>query len=300
MSPAEIHRLQIDHALRVLLDEQAWTQAEVEKKLKILGCNISRPSLSNLYNKKSTVSLKLLKSAASGLSTLLRKEYCLEWIASSFAKIKDCQPNPVWIEAETTLAAPPASVKGETIHDGRLNVSDKVAFYQRAKMEIIEIGIRLNNFASYFEKKRESAFKAPLHQLLEDGVNVKCYILDPAAGGFARKYLDDRARMQLSEKDTLNSLPDSLASLRDRFIRINKSGYEGKMELYTYPHFPYFHATAIDLNTERGALYISPYLYGISRANTPVIEVSHQSNKLLYKKYARSISAITRDANQRV
>ena len=297
MSLAEIHRLQIDQALDFLLVEQSFAQIEITKKLKILGFKVSRPSLSNLYKKKSTGS-KLLKTAAIGLTMLLKRDHCLEWKESNFVKIKDCLPNPVLPDAETTSPTAQNLPNDAIIHDGRLYVSEKIAFYQKAKMEIIEIGLRLNHFASYFEGTKDSAFKDPLDQLLERGVNVKCYILDPSEGGFATKYFEDRARLQPNEKTKLDHLSDSLASLRNRFIRINKCGYQGKIELYTYSHFPYFHAVAIDLNNERGALCISPYLYGVARSNTPVIEVSQQSNKTLYKKYARSISAIIKGASK--
>ena len=126
---------------------------------------------------------------------------------------------------------------------------------------------------------------------LEEGVNFKCYVVDPH-GGFLRRYIEDRAIVQPQELNVLEDISKTITGLRDLFIQVNRNGFKGQMELYSYNHFPYYHASISDGATERGVLYISPYLFGVSRANTPVIELTRKNNPVLYRKYWRSITTL--------
>ena len=156
---------------------------------------------------------------------------------------------------------------------------------------MIEVGIRLKNLRSYFEDQRESAFLLPLIDVLKSGVNFKCYLLNPKSS-IARRYIEDRARVQASEHNLLEEIEENIEKLASLFRQLNKSGYKGRMELFLYDHFPYQHAVIVDGETANGWMHCSPYLYGISRANAPVLEIKRSANKTLFRKYLRSTKSL--------
>ncbi|MEM8906213.1 MAG: hypothetical protein AAGD05_00075 [Bacteroidota bacterium] len=290
-----LHQKIVEHALQILLEQEQHTQASISQKLKVLGFEVSRATLSNAKSGQRKVSPKKMKQMAQGLQALLRREFCLDFVAEKqmFERLAptECQPQPIIIASPQPISKTPRSGLGYQIHEGRPAVHQKVAFYQNAKTEIIEIGLRLRNFKNYFKDKRDSAFSLPLQQLLENGVHFKCYILNPE-GNLAERYLADRALIQITEKETFKSLPKISEALQQQFLRINQAGYPGKMKLYYYDHFPYFHASVVDGAQENGHMLLAPYLYGLTRANTPVIEINRRQNPTLFKKYWRSVTAM--------
>ena len=276
-------------SLQKLVSECGYTQVEVFKKFQQLEIQVSRASISNFCNKRYG-SVALSREAASGFKLIMEREQCMHYDENTnrFEKIENCSPWPVLIDKKIVTSEKEIKHQPYSIFDGRMDVTDKVEFYQKAKYEILEIGIRFKNFRSYFEEKRESAFLDPLRSLLENGINFKCYTLD-SKGNYARRYIEDRVTSQPSEIELLDDIPRITSELRNLFIQINREGYKGKMELYQYDHFPNYHATVIDGDTGNGNLNIAPYLYGISRANTPVIHINQKSNKILFKKYWKSV-----------
>lgn len=280
----------VSQALKRLICKEGYSQMDIFQKLQQLDIGVSRASISNLWNNNRKASLPLLRKAAEGLQKIMERELCLKYDTkiASFTSIEDCVARPIIFEKE---AVHNNTVPSYSILDGRLNVSDKVALYENANFEVIELGLQLRSFKSYFSAKRESAFIDPLSKKLEEGVNFKCYIAD-SDGSFFRRYMEDRAVTQATELDVLEEAKKTTMELRNLFLQLNRNGSKGRMELFKYNHFPYYHASISDGSTERGLLYISPYLYGVSRANAPVIKVSRKANKVLYRKYWRSIKAL--------
>lgn len=277
-----------------LIQEEGYTQMEIYQKLQLLEFPVSRASLSNIWNEKPGMSLPLLVKAVRGLQLILERDCCLQYDLQqdTFHKIADCKPRPI-LPSLNPVDTQDAEIQNSyQIHEGRLDVSQKVDFYKQATYEIIEIGLGLRSFTSYFSSKRESAFYEPIMQKLEQGVDFKCYVIDPN-GGFARRYMEDRAVVLPRELQVLEDLQRNIGQLSKLFLQINKRKYKGTIELYRYDHFPYYHASVLDGGTERGRLCISPYLFGLSRANAPVIELDRKHNPVLYRKYWRSIKAIT-------
>ena len=275
-------------ALRHLLEKRGLSQKEICDKFRALHLNISRPSLSNLWLEK-PVSVKLRRRAEEGLQKILNFEDGLRYDPDRGELLPLPESSPRQLiepEAELVTAALPYF-----IHDGRRDVYQKVAFYQRAQTEVIEIGLRLRNFSQYFERKRDSAFSDPLHELLARGIHFHCYVLDPQ-GNFARRYYDDRSKVHAFERDAFVESETIINELRSKITRLNGQSSAGEMHLYYYDHFPYFHGTVIDGATDQGQALIAPYLYGVRRANTPVIEVSHRSHKKLYQRYWKSVRAL--------
>ena len=284
-------KLIIQRILQKLINDEGYSQIELFKKFQQLDVDVSRASISNLWNNKSQISLPLLKKAANGLKIVLEREHCLSFNPQTqkFEKLDNCIIRPILQKATTDNTDSP--LQSYTIHDGRIDVTDKVSLYNYATYDIIEIGIRLRSFRSYFSSKRESAFTKPLSRKLEAGVNFKCYIMD-YQGSWLKRYIEDRAKVQPQELAVLENIEKITTDLKDLFTEINRNGHKGKMELYKYNHFPYYHASIADGDTERGLMYLSPYLYGVSRANSPVLEINRKDNKSIYKRYWQSVKAL--------
>ncbi len=291
-NPALLHRI-IDRGLQILIDEQAILQVDLYRKFQSLEINLSKATISNLWRKKPSVSIGTIRKAARGIQYILQREFCLEFDPEiqDYLPIPNCKPRPLTVLLPPPPPPPPLPFQ---LHDGRLNVADKVAFYQKAKNEIIEVGIRLKNFRNYFLETRESAFREPICHLLENGVNFKCFVLNPQ-GNCARRYIEDRQLVQANEANLLKEIPHFTDELRQEFVQLNRMGFPGRMSLYQYDHIPYYHACVTDGNTTDNArILITPYLYGVSRANSPVIEVNRRQQLRLYQRYWRSVQSLTR------
>ncbi|MEM9823049.1 MAG: hypothetical protein AAF985_18365, partial [Bacteroidota bacterium] len=160
-----------------------------------------------------------------------------------------------------------------------------------AQHQIIEMGIRLRTFTNYFIDESEANFKKPILEKLKAGVNFHCYILTKN-GRFAADYFKDRAKVQAGEEEAYKEM----TLVRDKLCyilkAINEEDTKGKMHLYQYNCFPYFHATAIDLDRVFGKICITQYLYGISRANSPRFKLNQKKNMNAYGIYKKSIKSI--------
>lgn len=294
MTPKEKNEIIARQGIKILLNDCAYTQSEVVQKCEILGIQTSESSVSNLVSGQRTVGKNAFRNLAGGISKILEREHCLVFKEDEkrFINKPDCIPMPVLVPEKKVFDNDEKHLNGYCIHTGRIDVPEKVLMYQKAKHEIIELGLRLRRFTDYFTSKREEAFLDPIRQKLSEGVNFKCYVLNPE-GNFARRYFEDRAMVQPPEKTTFEQSPQIIKELETLCLQINKEGFEGKISLFRYDHFPYFHASAIDCDTENGMMYFASYLYGIPRANTPVIEVHQKAQKKLFKRYSDSIKAIT-------
>jgi len=302
MSKIETNRFIVEEGLKLLIDVYGYRQIDVFKKLVALEIDVSRSTISNLYTGKKESGKTMIRVAADGILEILRIERCLQFEESTkkFIAIPNCKSRTIQISVKKEKPQNSISSTPYSLHDGRFYVSQKVDFFRKAQIEIIELGIRLRNFKNYFNDKKESAFIDPLREILDKGVNFKCYVLDPA-GNFARRYFEDRARVQYSEKKAFWESPEVLSELKAHFIALNREGYSGKMELHTYDHFPYYHASLIDGDTEHAELLMAAYLYGVSRANTPVLQMKKSSNKRLFRRYYQSVKAmIEHQSNQLV
>lgn len=282
----------VKQSLSLLIDEKGFSQKQIVKKLKQLGYSISTSSISNLKNDNESIGKKLYYQAAKGLQELIKREFCQHYDAAQdlLTPIPNCQRKPVIIE-ESIDVLPTNNSSSYTIHNGRLNISDKVKLYEQAQYEIIEIGLRLRSFSAYFVSRREDAFLIPIQNQLNKGVHFKCYLLRPD-GNCARRYVADRTIALPREHDLLEKIPEITANLTTQINALNRISTKGKMSLYQYDHFPNYHATVIDGDTERGKILISPYLFGVSRANAPVIEITKKHHPVIYRQYWKSVKAL--------
>ena len=293
MTPKEKNELIAREGIHFLVDDCAYTQAQLLEMFEVLDIKTSKPSLSNLYSGNRAVKSRAMANLAQGIEIILEREQCkfFDIEQKKFTLIPSCKLRPIRKIAKVASIDTEKLSKGYTIHEGRIDVPEKVLLYQKATYEIIELGLRLRRFAEYFDAKRDSAFLDPIRQQLKNGVNFKCYVLNPN-GNFAQRYYNDRAIVQPKEKETYEAAPKIIADLKQVCLKLNREGYKGQMSLFQYDHFPYFHASVIDADTENGIMYLSSYLYGVARANTPVIEVHQKTQKKLFKRYYSSVKSI--------
>ncbi|MEM8909002.1 MAG: hypothetical protein AAGD05_14240, partial [Bacteroidota bacterium] len=79
---------------------------------------------------------------------------------------------------------------------------------------------------------------------------------------------------------------------------LNEQSTAGKIRLYHYNSFPYFHASVADGHLSEGRMFIAHYLYGISRANAPGLELLKSQNPRLFDKYWTSVRQLIRGAKE--
>jgi class 3 adenylate cyclase len=180
---------------------------------------------------------------------------------------------------------------------GRLPLSDKVAFLESTKSEVIEIGVGLSTFASYFHKFDKTLFKEPIRRLIKRGVSFKCLAIDPDAPT-SKIYCQDR-----DEADYLRDVKTAIGQLRRVKEEFRQEGLSGALELYLYSHLPYYHAMCSDIGEDRpsrgGRMVVSNFLFATKRSDCPVIRFSARSNPNLFETYWRSVRALVNASDHR-
>lgn len=256
-------------------------------KLKMLGHPVSPASLSNIKNSK-TVGLPILNVAAKGMEALLKRE--MDMAFDTQTQDFYLQNTPEW-SASVVPEKPVRDPDGPafTLHgEGRVSVQEKTDFIRHAKQEVIEVGVRLNSFSSYFVSQNEGAYKMHILALLQKGVHIKGYLLDPESNE-ARIYFEDRALVQSFEKDSIGEIKKVVERLRALCAEFEALQLPGTFEVYLYKHIPYSLFLVVDGATEGGKMMVSHYLYGVRRANCPVLEFTRQDQPPLFRRYWESM-----------
>lgn len=267
--------------LERLSGDLAYAQNQVVAKLAALGVTVSTASLSNIKNGK-PVGLQTLSQTAKGIENLLRCELDLGFDLQTL----DFVPlnTPGWTPMTVSEEPAPRYILHE---EGRVSLAQKTALIDAAKRELIEVGIRLNSLSHYFISQNETVYKDHIIAALRRGVHIKGYLLDPNASE-AMVYFNDRARAQASEKESIAEIKKVIERFKVICAELDALQLPGKFEIYLYKHIPYSLFFAIDGDTEQGRMMVSPYLYGISRANCPVLEINKANNPRLFRKYWES------------
>lgn len=166
--------------------------------------------------------------------------------------------------------------------NGRLHIDEKVSFIENSKIEVIEMGIRLREFTSYFDSRNPDEFKKPVLNLLKIGVNLKCFAINS-------KWAFDNISFHGDEKQYYEGIPDTLSKLYSFKKEVQSLGYAGKVEIFTYEAYPLFHVQCTDGETDAGKMTVSNYLYDIKRSECPVFQFSRQSHPIMFDTYWKSI-----------
>lgn len=279
-----------------LLKKEDVSQASIVRKMKTLGKNISPAALANVLNDKQ-VGIKTLKIAVNGIREIVKSELGLVYDDKSqnFTQHLEGPWLKVIIE-EHGLPTAPNKPQGLICHrDGRLSHTYKIEFMRMAQHEIIELGVKLGAFVSYFTQRRPKEYKEEVAKLLKKGVRFHCYTLEPSWQE-AGMYFNDRALIQPDELGALKESVRNIEKLQRIAQEFKDAKLTGTFELYAYRHIPYLHILAVDPETPHGKMMISPYLYGVPRSEAPVWEFTKKDEPELFKTYQRTLSAITKDA----
>lgn len=281
---------------KLLKQKQRYMNKEVVGKLETLGYKISESSFTKILKEKN-VGNAVLKKAYAGIVEIIESElgYRLDGPEQKFILMESSHgwapeiiPLPDPRQLENSL--------GVNFYDkGRLSIQEKVEFINTAKEEVVEMGVRLRTFVDYFRSRSDHEFAEPVRNLLKRGVNFKLYILDPSSNE-TLLYFNDRAKVSEEEGNSVEVIKDVIMKLNKIQEELLSYSFPGKFEVYSYKHIPYNHFFIIDGETRFGKMMVSNYLYGIKRADCPVIQVSKQSNRSLYRRYFLSYKALVREA----
>ena len=287
----------IRQGFELLEQRKAYTQASIRRKLESLGKGISAASMSNILN-GNRKGKEVLRRGGEGILEIVRSElgYDFDEAQMSFNTDRVAEGWKPYIIPEKEEAPVEADTGQPIFHpEGRWPINQKVAFLSSAQDEVVEVGIRLRTFANYFTSRNEHEFKLPIYGLLERGVHFKAYLLDPECQE-ARLYFHDRARVLEEELGSIEKIRSVLRQLSRIIEEIENQQFPGKFQVLLYKHVPYNHFLIVDGERGHGKMAVSPYLYGINRANCPVVELTKQSNRDLFRRYYQSFQFLSQDA----
>ena len=283
-SKPEILRKRIIMAVTLLMKQEGYGQNTIVAKLQTLGYKIATATMSNLLNDK-IVGIATLKKTEEGILTIIRQELgkVYDEAQARFIDIEatDWQPKKI-IEKSTNSSTITIYPKG------RVLVEKKAAFISVANRQLIEVGIRLNAFTGYIYSNNESVYKTPIRTLLEQGVNIQLYILDPESEA-ARIYFLDRSQYISTEKDAIEDIRKVIERLKLLVGEFDELNLPGKLDIFLYSHIPVSMMLGVDIDEENGKMMVAPYLYGIRRADCPVMEFSRKEHPELFEKYKKSL-----------
>jgi hypothetical protein len=267
-----------------------YTQIDLVEKLEALDVAISPAAFSNML-KKHKAGMKMLTNTFAGLQKILITEkgeaYDIE--TGQFISTKKEQWHPEVIQ-------PKSSLKGFRFYpNGRITVEEKVKFIEHAQEEVIEVGIRLNTFSQNLTSQNSSIFKRPLINLMERGVSIRNYMIDPNSQE-AMQYFEDRGRTMESERRAIDEIRRVIERLSDVTTEFNHLNLPGKFEVYKYRHFPSAFFYAVDAHLPSGKMIVAAYLYGVKRADCPVIEIHRSEQPALFMTYLKSMELFIRNA----
>jgi len=270
--------------------EKNYQQINLLKKLDNLGYGVAAATLSKI-SKKKHVGNTSLEKVANGFQAIIEKELCLRFNEATmqYEQIADCEPTTINEDTYNSQSDnnDDAVTSVKVYPSGRLSISKKVQFMSTAKTEVIELGLRLNNFANYFTNRNADEYKNHIIRLLNTGVDVNCYIADPIAPS-TKMYFEDRAKFNSKELKKFRQMSEIIEDLKDTIRTLRAENHKGNMSLYAYTCLPYMHVLAVDGNSKNGKILVSNYMCGILRVDMPVMEIVKAEQPVLFQKYWES------------
>ena len=291
----EIKRKMVLEGFALLQKNKHYTQINVINKLKTLGVSVS-PTTFNRLLKNKKVGQKNLFEVSDAIVLMVYKELGYEYDKSFIINKEATWEMEIIPETKEGVVE---EITGFKFHeDGRLTIEEKVAFLSTAKKEIIELGVTLNSFTSYFLNRKDAEFKDPILQLLDKGVTIKCYLLNPNSNE-ALHYFNDRKMVLPEEANGVEKIKGIIPKLKSIQTELNEEQSNGSFEVYTYKHIPNNHFLSIDGGDRlNGKMMVSHYLYGERRAKCPAFEFTRKDNRSLYLRYWNSLKHVIKDASR--
>lgn len=288
-------RQAVKMAFELLAAQRHYTQAEVHRKLSYLGADFGNTTFNNILNDVAVRPATLL-GAYDTMAELLYRELGQRLDAAlhtaPYAAPEEWVPEVIPTTADKASSQPPTV---QFRSEGRLTIPEKVAFMATAQREVVEFGLRLHSFTNYFLTRSAHEFRDHVEEMLARGVNLKLYLLDPDCNE-SRLYFEDRARAMPEEKDNMADVRRVIAQLKQIKQETDEQGFAGHITLYIYKHVPYCHFLIVDGELKSGKMLVSPYLYGVRRADCPVIGVDKHTHHKLFRLYYQSFQQQAADA----
>ncbi len=261
-----------------LLLEMGYEQKKIVLKMNALGVKLKASTLTGL--KKSVyqndrISRDRLSKYGPSIEQIIEQELGLRYNEEldTFEEIEGAVKSVIEIATEKEKIEIAASMPFTFHGKGRLDTREKTDFFADAEHEVIEFGVKLEQFVNYFEGRGDWEFREPVLRILEKGVNFKCYLLEPDSN-IARMYFEDRAKANELELEALKKLPEMLKKLKRIASSLNAYGHRGKFMLFTYKNIPSCSYFAVDKDYFKAKMIVSQYIYGIRRAKSPSLEIS--------------------------
>ncbi|PHN03238.1 hypothetical protein [Flavilitoribacter nigricans] len=282
-----------------------YTQKEMTRKLKILGVQVSTGQF-NKAVKENQIGKKSLIDICRGLEKILALEFNMAYEPEKDTFKENVDPN--WKKIIIGKHETPEPQQHPNLSDdpntanfllqkGRMTVTEKADFMSTAQKEVILVGVRLRQFCSYFNKRSDAEFKNRIARILERGVDINCYLLDPDCHA-ARFYLEDRGESLVDEKNGDQVILEVIRDLKIISREFTDKGYKGQLNIYKYRHIPHNYFMAVDGDTPQGKIAGSHYLYGVMRSKAPVFAFERRTDEDLFALYWKSLQSVCSGARQ--
>ncbi|MFK7936481.1 MAG: hypothetical protein AB8G22_23400, partial [Saprospiraceae bacterium] len=273
-------------------------QVQIVNKLRTLEVKISKANFNNIL-KVNKVGLATLLATKAGMEEILAVECSLKFDeqVGDFVDLPTTE-----IKKLTKILEQPSNEEDPWFNiiphwKGRPDIAYKANFIKTAQKEVVEVGVRLNAFTGYFLHRSDYEFKIYIEQLFERKVNLKMYLLDPDSNA-ARHYFSDRAEEFAEEEFSTDVIKEVLRKLKRIKADFATQGKGDHFQVFTYKHLPHNHFLIVDGAMQQGKMMVSHYLYGVKRANAPVIEFTKAANRDLFRQYRTSYLALVKKAKQ--
>ncbi len=276
-----------------------YSAISIIAKLKFFDVNISPSDMSKLKKKlmeNEKVAPRRLKEISEGLGKIIESELQTIFDPTVSKYVKTSNPT----EESSLIPVPEtkAPILPFIYHDrGRLVTLQKTKYIKSSTKEVIELGAKIEQFKNYFTTRADYEYKDYILKLLEKGVDMKYFMLEPNSPA-AKVYFQERAKADKDELAALNQLPKILDMLVEIAKEMKAYNFKGNFEIHTYNIIPYNHFLSIDRRLSNAKMVISHYVYGLKRAKSPVVSFTKKQNKGLYNRYLLSLEAYLKQSKK--
>ncbi|MGW7819478.1 hypothetical protein ACWGLF_15300 [Streptomyces puniciscabiei] len=179
------------------------------------------------------------------------------------------------------LAAAGGGGRGLTVHaQGRLAPTEKADFLDGAQTEIIEVGVALRSLTSLFVSRPARDFTDPVRRLLSRGVRITYLVADPES------VLTVEYARSIGDPELPSRAAESARQLARVAREFASEGHPGHMEVRFTRQLPTCYLSLVDPDLDTGRCRTSPYLVGVRRADSPVLDIARTDQPQLFERYA--------------
>ncbi|MGW3014227.1 hypothetical protein ACWC9R_36170 [Streptomyces sp. NPDC001219] len=181
--------------------------------------------------------------------------------------------------------------RGLTVRaEGRPSPTEKAEFLAGAHSEIIEIGVALRSLAGLFVSRPERDFAGPVRRLLSEGVNITYVVADPESA-----LITEYAR-SIGDPELPNRAASSARELLAVARGFDTEGLPGRMTIRVTRQLPTCFLSLVDPDSETGRCRTAPYLPGVRRADSPVLDIAKASQRELFTRYVTYARTVLDDS----